>query len=112
MTAPALVIDGIKFEETWSALEFYLPSDFEALNLRARFFPIQILHPRIYMGDSVVDLEPINVSDIGGEIKITKTEIEAVNGSSFQSGNLALLIPNALWYSIALFEAEMIHAAD
>ena len=108
----ALVLDGVQFQEAWSALEFRLEDGFKSLRLKARFFPIQILHPRVYSDGGTYDLETVSVSDIGSEIEISKQDIESVTGKNFKSGTLALLLPNALWYSIAIFEAEMTHAAD
>ena len=102
-----LVLDGANFSANWASLEFKCDEDFQSLRMKARFFPMQQLFPKFYAGDDAFEMDIIGVSDIGGEVHLTKDDLPVC-----KSGTLALHLPNALWFSIALFGMELTHGAD
>jgi len=104
---PALVLDGANFADEWCGLEFKLGPDFEELFLYCRFYPMQHLYPRLYIDGVTVEFDQLDVGDIGDIVRFDRTRIDEKVPGTFTGGNLAFMMPSALWFTVALFEIEL-----
>ncbi|MEM7243237.1 MAG: hypothetical protein AAF429_13720 [Pseudomonadota bacterium] len=106
---PALVLDGAHFADEWCGLEFHIKSDFQKLALHSRFYPMQHLYPRLYTDDAAIEFDQLDVSDTGGAVIFDRAQIDEKISGDFKGGNLAFMLPSALWFTIALFNVELNH---
>ena len=109
---PALVLDGANFSDTWCAFEFGLTKNFRHLKMAMRTFPMQRFFPRLYHFGETHDFDDQDVSDIGSTLCFERALIDDRLDGKFEGGTLALMLPNALWFSIAIFDLEIANAPD
>lgn len=106
--AECLIIDGINFQESWFGLEIALPENFKKVTLKMRAYPSDYLYPKVFYDGGEHELMSVTATSKPFTHHFSMMHLEMTGlPKDAKNPRLTMFVPNAQWFSLALFEVRM-----